>query len=141
EKPEARVFRAYEKIVGGFKRPKLDDLLGLFELPDPREGYSPETKAKVAEVEQFDHFSSSSSSWGGRRLGCFLRSSFSWYFCMCERFRIPSTWLQGTLLYPWLWLRRNCISCFAASRCDAFPVFMMIPVLYSFTSVGCTALD
>jgi hypothetical protein len=51
EKPEARIFRAYENMVGGFKRPKLDDLLGQFDLPDPREGYSPETKAKVAEVE------------------------------------------------------------------------------------------
>jgi len=54
EEPEARIFRAYEKMVGGFKRPKLDDLLEQFDLADPREGYSPETKAKVAEVEQFD---------------------------------------------------------------------------------------
>lgn len=51
EKPEARIFRAYEKMVGGFKRPKLDDLLAEFDLPDPLEGISPETKAKLAEVE------------------------------------------------------------------------------------------
>jgi hypothetical protein len=51
EKPEARIFRAYEKMVGGFKRPKLEDLLNEFDLPDPLEGVGPETKAKLAEVE------------------------------------------------------------------------------------------
>jgi hypothetical protein len=54
EKPEARIFRAYENMVGGFKRPKLDDLLNQLNLRDRLEGYSPETKAKIADVESFD---------------------------------------------------------------------------------------
>lgn len=51
ERPEARILRAYEKMVGGFKRPKLDNLLAEFDLPDPLEGLSPETRAKVSEHE------------------------------------------------------------------------------------------
>jgi hypothetical protein len=54
EKPEARIFRGYESAVGGFKRPKLDDLLDRFDLPDRLEGLSPETQAKIRDVEGFD---------------------------------------------------------------------------------------
>jgi hypothetical protein len=54
EKPEARIFRGYETAVGGFKRPRLDDLLERFDLPDRLEGLSPETQAKVEDIQSFD---------------------------------------------------------------------------------------
>jgi hypothetical protein len=64
EKPEARIFRAYENVVGGFKRPQLEDLLDQFDLPDPLEGYSPETRAKIADVENFDRpLSANEAAW------------------------------------------------------------------------------
>lgn len=81
EKPEARIFRAYENMVGGFKRPKLDDLLGKFDLRDRLEGYSPETKAKIADVESFDRPPSADQA--------------AWRAWAHEQGVNPATWFMG----------------------------------------------
>jgi len=84
EKPEARIFRAYENTVGGFKRPKLDDLLNQFDLPDRLEGYSPETKAKIADVESFDRPLSADQA--------------AWQAWAREQGVNPATWFKGDRL-------------------------------------------
>ena len=84
EKPAARIFRAYENAVGGFKRPKLDDLLNQFDLPDRLEGYSPETKAKIADVESFDRPRSADQA--------------AWQAWAREQGVNPATWFMGDRL-------------------------------------------
>ena len=64
EQPAARIRRAYENTVGGYEHPSLDKLLQQMGYPDPSTRWSPETRARIADIPPADRpYSVDDTAW------------------------------------------------------------------------------